>query len=264
MNNVIKQEKMDSVESALIQNDLSKLSTQERISYYKKFCESVGLNPLTQPLDYILLNGKLRLYAKRDATDQLRKIHSVSLTVTSREKFDDIYVVTVRAVDKSGRVDESTGAVNIAGQKGDMLANSYMKAETKAKRRATLSICGLGLLDEMEVETVPGAAIPEEKKIEPQVISKNKITKKSVEVESPYVIKKREEVVEMAKEVFRDCGPEEKSEIITEIGFATYGEINKSTDIEKLSKAHSVLKKILDENKRKQRNQEYTVDTIPF
>jgi hypothetical protein len=30
-----------------------------------------------------------------------------------------------------------------------------MKAETKAKRRVTLSICGLGLLDETEVETVP-------------------------------------------------------------------------------------------------------------
>ena len=36
-----------------------------------------------------------------------------------------------------------------------------MKAETKAKRRATLSICGLGLLDESEVETIPGAhAVP--------------------------------------------------------------------------------------------------------
>ena len=30
-----------------------------------------------------------------------------------------------------------------------------MKAETKAKRRVTLSICGLGMLDETEVETVP-------------------------------------------------------------------------------------------------------------
>jgi len=34
-----------------------------------------------------------------------------------------------------------------------------MKAETKAKRRVTLSICGLGLLDETEVETV-STAVP--------------------------------------------------------------------------------------------------------
>jgi hypothetical protein len=32
-----------------------------------------------------------------------------------------------------------------------------MKAETKAKRRATLSLCGLGMLDETEVASVPEA-----------------------------------------------------------------------------------------------------------
>ena len=40
---------------------------------------------------------------------------------------------------------------------GEALANAYMKAETKAKRRVTLSICGLGMLDETEVETIPDA-----------------------------------------------------------------------------------------------------------
>ena len=33
--------------------------------------------------------------------------------------------------------------------------NVLMKCETKAKRRATLSILGLGVLDEMELETIP-------------------------------------------------------------------------------------------------------------
>ncbi len=36
----------------------------------------------------------------------------------------------------------------------DDLANAMMKAETKAKRRVTLSICGLGMLDETEMATV--------------------------------------------------------------------------------------------------------------
>jgi hypothetical protein len=40
--------------------------------------------------------------------------------------------------------------------KGDALANALMKAETKAKRRVTLSIAGLGWLDETELETVKG------------------------------------------------------------------------------------------------------------
>jgi len=41
---------------------------------------------------------------------------------------------------------------------GEARANLMMKAETKAKRRVTLSICGLGMLDETEVESLPPAA----------------------------------------------------------------------------------------------------------
>jgi hypothetical protein len=47
--------------------------------------------------------------------------------------------------------------VSIAGLKGDALCNALMKSETKSKRRVTLSICGLGLLDESEVGTIKDA-----------------------------------------------------------------------------------------------------------
>jgi hypothetical protein len=40
--------------------------------------------------------------------------------------------------------------------RGDF-GNALMKAVTKAKRRLTLSLVGLGWLDETEVETIPGA-----------------------------------------------------------------------------------------------------------
>lgn len=156
MSNIVK---INEIEAALIQNDLSKLTTDQRLSYYKSVCESVGLNPLTQPFAYLNLNGKLTLYAKRDATDQLRKVHSVSVTISCREKIDDVYIVTAKAKDKDGREDESTGAVFLGNLKGDALANAFLKAETKAKRRVTLSICGLGLMDETEVETIPNAQI---------------------------------------------------------------------------------------------------------
>lgn len=145
------------IESALILNDLSKLTTDERLSYYNKVCSSLGLNPLTQPFAYITLNGKMTLYAKRDATEQLRKVHKVSINITKRETIEGVYVVTAKAIDATGREDESTGAVTITGLKGEQLANAFLKAETKAKRRVTLSICGLGLLDETEVESIPQA-----------------------------------------------------------------------------------------------------------
>jgi hypothetical protein len=49
------------------------------------------------------------------------------------------------------------GTVPIRGLTGDNLANAMLKALTKAKRRLTLSLCGLGMLDELEVETIPNA-----------------------------------------------------------------------------------------------------------
>lgn len=181
-NELIKQQDNGLMEKVLIQGDLSQLSPKERISYYKAVCESLGLNPLTKPFDYIELDGKLLLYVKRDATEQLRKTHKVSLTIVSREKLDDVYIVTARATMPDGRTDESTGVVALAKENGEWttavsgkrylkkdgttspitgndLANALMKCETKAKRRVTLSIIGLGWLDETEIDTIQSARV---------------------------------------------------------------------------------------------------------
>ena len=151
----------DAIEAALMEGDLAKLSAAQRGAYYHSVCQSLGLNPLTQPFAYIRLNGKLTLYARRDATDQIRAIHKVSVQIVSRERQEDVYIVTAHASLPDGRTDESIGAVPIKGLAGDNLANALMKAETKAKRRVTLSIVGLGWLDENEVMTVPGAQMVE-------------------------------------------------------------------------------------------------------
>lgn len=145
------------IEKVLVEGNLAALKPEQRVAYYNATCQSLGLNPLTTPFDYLNLNGKLRLYAKKDATDQLRRHYAVSIHIVAREVFNDVYVVTARAVLPSGREDESTGAVSIKGKSGEDLANAWMKAETKAKRRVTLSVCGLGFLDESELESVRGA-----------------------------------------------------------------------------------------------------------
>jgi hypothetical protein len=62
-------------------------------------------------------------------------------------------IVHARAKDKSGRDDEDFGVVAFKGGGGEFMANAMMKAVTKAKRRVTLSISGLGFLDETEVPT---------------------------------------------------------------------------------------------------------------
>lgn len=147
----------ETLERVLLTGDLYDLSPRQRLDYYQAVCKSVGLNPLTQPFAYLELNRKLVLYALKSAADQLRRIHSVSVIITGRETFDGVHTVSARATLPSGRTDESIGAVYIAGLRGENLANAYMKTDTKARRRVTLSICGLSLLDESEVETIQGA-----------------------------------------------------------------------------------------------------------
>lgn len=147
----------NAIEAALMKGDLSSLTPDQRLSYYKSICESVGLNPLTKPFEYIEMNRKLVLYATKGCAEQLRMKHKISIKVIDKQKIDEVYVVTAEASNSDGRVDSSTGAVSIAGLKGDALANALMKAETKAKRRVTLSICGLNMLDETEVESVASA-----------------------------------------------------------------------------------------------------------
>lgn len=149
-------ESQSAIEKCLLDGDLSKLTEDQRSNYYQQVCETVGLNPLTQPFQYIVLNGKLKMYALKGATDQLRRIYNISCEVKATDKIEDLLVITVKAtVKQTGRVDEDMGFAKISGLKGEMLGNAMLKATTKAKRRVTLSICGLGMLDEEEIASIP-------------------------------------------------------------------------------------------------------------
>lgn len=140
---------------AATKNDLSLLTEEQRAQLYGAVCQSVGINPLTSPFEYIKLNGKLTLYAKKGATDQIRETRGISITNIQKEVFEGVLMVTVSATDKTGRTDSDVGAVAIKGLQGEALANAHMKALTKAKRRVTLSLAGLGFLDDTEVDSIP-------------------------------------------------------------------------------------------------------------
>ena len=149
------------ITNVILTGDLKNLTPEQKVSYYNGFCERLGLDPFTKPFDILNLNGKSVLYCTRSGTQQLNKLHAVSHSITSRETNDSIgiYSVICRASLPDGRHTESIGAVNVSGLKGDAYANALMKAETKAKRRATLDLLGLGVLDETEIETIPNAKI---------------------------------------------------------------------------------------------------------
>lgn len=202
------------IEKVVLGGDLSGLTPPQRIAYYNAVCQSVGLNPLTRPFEYLTLkdekgNDKLVLYARRDATDQLRAIRKVNILSVERELISDVVVVTVAAVDADGRQDIAVGAVPIVREHGKWAttqqgkkffqgdgtfaainpterANAFMKAETKAKRRVTLSLCGLGVMDESEIEDI---AHPEN--LEPRTVSqpqsKSEKPKTTVKVDATLV-----------------------------------------------------------------------------
>jgi hypothetical protein len=145
------------VESMVLRGDISALSPEERAQFYLQMCETLGLTAATQPFAILRLNGKEILYPTRGATDQLAAIHRLNREIVDGPRVIDvagtkmIYAVC-RATHPNGRVETAVATVPVT----DPL-NGLMKAETKAKRRATLSILGLGMLDETEIETIPAS-----------------------------------------------------------------------------------------------------------
>lgn len=181
----------ETISQVILHGDVARLSPAEKLSYYNHVCDSLGLNKLTKPFAFIKLNGKEVLYALRDCTDQLRKVHKVSIAITAREHINGVYVVTAQASLPDGRRDESTGAVATERLTGEALANAFLKCETKAKRRVTLSICGLGLLDETEIESikeatsVTGESFPKVQRDEVKAQSTHSQAKKETKAKDP-------------------------------------------------------------------------------
>ena len=163
------------MQEVVIGGDLSRLSPDARMKYYARVTESLGLNPLTKPFEFIPLpteggRTKLTLYATKAATDQLRAKYSISVTDVRIDVSDTEIAATVFVRDPSGRTDADVGVVPTSFYhfkrretitlSGADLANARMKAVTKAKRRATLSFCGLGMLDETEVADIVASSGP--------------------------------------------------------------------------------------------------------
>lgn len=145
------------IEQVMMVGDLGRLTAEQRVIYYMDLCRSLGLNPMSKPFDYMNLKGKLVLYAKKDCAEQLRKRDNVSIIKLDTELSEGVYIVTAYARNGEGRQDTDVGVVSIENLRGEDKSNAMMKAITKAKRRVTLSICGLGFLDETEIDSIPDA-----------------------------------------------------------------------------------------------------------
>lgn len=240
---------MSAIELCLATGNLAQLQPDQRMNYLHALCQSVKLNPLTRPFQFMDLQGKLVVYATKDCADQLRARDKVNIEIIGKEEAHGCYTVTVKA-SVNGRSDESCGSVPLtypdqkkeweggrftyvkhprAGQpfQGEERANAIMKAETKAKRRVTLSICGLGMPDEedarlmaeaeLEREQTETAGVPmtdsEYKAIGDTVVG---LWNASAEEPDPQVAYELRERAKLLEKSAREPEPEEHKEMMAE------------------------------------------------
>lgn len=176
----------DAFRRFVMDGDISSIRPEERPALVMALCHHIGIDPIEQPF-LVLRDGKREvLYATRSCTSALcreRKIDRKLISVEERTiAGQKLIVAHARATLMStGRSDEATGVVPVMQEdvewfedrngkrrkkhKGwrtpnpNEAANLYMKAETKAKRRAVLDLVGLGITDESEIETIKGARV---------------------------------------------------------------------------------------------------------
>lgn len=171
------------ITNLVLQGDISKMNDMQRVEYYNQLCLSLGLNPLTKPFDIIPFpkQGKVVLYPNKDCAEQLRKKDGVSIYKVEKTIESDIVVIKAYAKNKYGILDEATSSLPLMKEvkewKNNKMigtgewrelnpqekADALMKAETKAKRRVTFSICGLGMPDDFEETERYNDVTPENK-----------------------------------------------------------------------------------------------------
>ena len=158
----------------ILSGDVSGYSEAEKVGVLLTLCDKYDFDPIQRPFDVIRLpDGRAIIYANKTAAAIVSVRECVSLKIVDRTFVGDSYVVTVTATNNKGRSVDDDGVVALAGTRkdgtsyrltGDMLTNKMMHATTKAKRRATLSIGGLGFLSDAEAESMveAGEAVVEE------------------------------------------------------------------------------------------------------
>lgn len=147
------------VEKVITGGDLGQLTPEQRVRYYIETCDSLKLNWKTKPFDVVALRGSgaKTLYPNKGCAEQLAGIHNVSVDLLEATVEEGVRIQKAKACLPNGRCVTKTGAVTVAGKRGDDYANAVMKCETKAHRRAVLALVGLNMPDESELETIHGS-----------------------------------------------------------------------------------------------------------
>lgn len=132
--------------------DTAGLRPEHRGALLNELARALKLNPLTKPVIFLKTGQGESIYVTRQGADQIAaRLRLNRETVVGPEVRDilgvKVFFCQVRVTAPDGRSEMATATLPAV----DVLMG-LMKVETKAKRRATLSIAGLGMLSEEDAE----------------------------------------------------------------------------------------------------------------
>lgn len=140
---------------ALMRGDLRGLTKGQVADVVAGLAERMGVDPALSPIDVIpTREGRLVPYINAKGAAQLRRIHALEVVSIDLVKERPGLVVvrcTLRRAD--GSLDMAYGAAEWREDRPADEARAWMVAETRAKRRATMSAVGIfleGSSDEVE------------------------------------------------------------------------------------------------------------------
>lgn len=139
--------------------DTSGLKPEHRGALLNELARALRLNPLTKPVIFLKTGQGESIYVTRQGADQIAarlRLNRETVEGPDIRKVGNVDVAfcKVRVSAPDGRFETSTATLPA----GDF-AMVLMKVETKAKRRATLSLAGLGMLSEEDAEEMLDAAL---------------------------------------------------------------------------------------------------------
>ena len=146
---------------ALMRHDLRGLTKEEIAELVTDMAIRMGVDPSLAPIDIIpTREGKLVPYVNARGAAELRKRHGISVTdLETKKDGPDVVVLIAHVRDLDGKTETGVGACEYDSARPATIARAWMVAETRAKRRATMSAVGIFLEAESdEVEASDSVA----------------------------------------------------------------------------------------------------------
>jgi hypothetical protein len=150
---------MEQVQSLLVNiglnGSVSHFDKSQKQALLSKLCITLGLNEELQPFRiYQNIRGEEYIYATKECCAQLRHREHINIMEVGEPIFSNNTIsVRVKGNNKHGRESWEIGSVGTTeSMTSAEIAHGVMTAVTKAKRRLTLCLSGLGVLADVELE----------------------------------------------------------------------------------------------------------------